>query len=113
MSTPIQSSYNPREEVFDNLYDNLNLQLANDVFVRSEDDLDDTSDFFDASSIDSASDSASDTASYTTASSTSSDPFDQAEASQLPTYIKVSLVYSQVSYLTSLTVEHITLFHFT
>ena len=85
MSPPIQPSYNPREEEFNNLYDNLNLQSAKDIFIR-EDEPDDTSDFYDASSIDSA----SDTASFTTASSTSSDPFEQAEASQLPTYIKVS-----------------------
>ena len=88
MSPPIQPSYDPSEEEFDNLYENLNLKSVKDIFVQSEDDPDDIPDFFDASSIDSA----SDTASYTTASSSSSDPFDQAEATQLPTYIKVSQV---------------------
>ncbi|KAI6653358.1 Vacuolar protein sorting-associated protein 13C-like [Oopsacas minuta] len=87
MSPPIQAAHIQREDEFDNLYQNLNLKSANDIFISAE-ELDETSDFFDAKSLDSSSDTASIT---TVSSTTSSDTFGTDEP-QLPTYIKVCYV---------------------
>ena len=86
MSPPIQPTHIQREEEFDDLYANINLESAKGIIIPSE-DFDDTSDFFDAGSIDSS----SDTASVSTLESTTSAGTTESEVSQLPTYVKVSL----------------------
>ena len=92
MSPHIQPTHIQREEEFDDLYANINLESAKGIIISSE-DFDDTSDFFDASSIDDS----SDTASISTLESITSSGTNESEVSQLPTYVKVSLPICNVS----------------
>ena len=77
-----------KTEEINNLFDNLNLQTANKVFIMPDDDSEDiSSEFYDVESLDSS--STGDTASFST---TASDPSEVVDQSQLPTYIKVSFI---------------------
>lgn len=94
MSPPIQTTHIQREEEFDDLYANINLESAKGIIISSE-DLEDTSDFFDANSLDSS----SDTASISTLESVTSSGTNESEVSQLPTYVKVSFPIYKVRHV--------------